>query len=72
MKEGDEFEKRNELNKNRDSYIPGKNNYSINPKYLLGKGSFRKIYSGTNKTTGKEVTIKLEPADNDQHLLIYE
>ena len=32
MKEGDEIEKREELNKKRDSYMPGKNNYSINPK----------------------------------------
>ena len=72
MNEGDEFEKRSELNKNRDSYIPGKNNYSINPKNLLGKGSFGKIYSGTNKTTGEEVAIKLEPVETDQPQLIYE
>ena len=72
MKEGDEIEKREELNKKRDSYMPGKNNYSINPKNLLGKGSFGRIYSGTNKTTGEEVAIKLEPADTDQPQLIYE
>ena len=72
MEEGDETEKSNELNKNRDSCMPGKHNYSINPKNLLGKGSFGRIYSGTNKTTGEEVAIKLEPADTDQPQLIYE
>ena len=72
MREGDEIEKKEEINKNRDSFVQGKNNYSINPKNLLGKGSFGRIYSGTNKTTGEEVAIKLEPADTEQPQLIYE
>ena len=54
------------------SFVPAKNNYSINPKDLLGKGSFGRIYSGTNKTNGEEVAIKLEPVDSDQPQLIYE
>ena len=49
-----------------------KHNYVINPKNLVGKGSFGRIYSGTNKTTGEEVAIKLEPIDTDQPQLIYE
>ena len=39
---------------------------------MLGKGGFGRIYSGTNKKTGKEVAIKLELADTDEPQLIYE
>ena len=56
---------------NKTSVVPA-HNYSINPKDLLGQGSFGRIYSGTNKTTGEEVAIKLEPVDTDQPQLIYE
>ena len=54
------------------NFLLQKNNYSINPKNLLGKGSFGRIYSGINKTTGEEVAIKLEQANTDQPQLIYE
>ena len=49
-----------------------RNNYSIDPKKLLGKGSFGKIYAGINKTTGDEIAIKLEPLNTDQPQLVYE
>ena len=64
-----EEEKRN-INKN--VYIPGKNNYIIDSKTVLGKGSFGKIFLGTLKNTGEEVAIKLEPAKTDQPQLYYE
>ena len=70
MKEAND--KTNEKNAIKGESIPEKNNFSINPKNLLGKGSFGRIYSGTNKTTGEEVAIKLEPAQTDQPQLIYE
>ena len=71
MKEVNYQEVRKE-GKNKKTSVPGKQNYCINPKNLLGKGSFGRIYSGTNKTTGEEVAIKLEPIDTDQPQLIYE
>ena len=49
-----------------------RNNFSIDPKKLLGKGSFGKIYAGVNKTTGEEIAIKLEPLNTEQPQLIYE
>ena len=49
-----------------------RNNFSIDPKKLLGKGSFGKIYAGVNKTTGEEIAIKLEPINTKQPQLIYE
>ena len=49
-----------------------RNNYSIDPNKLLGKGSFGKIYAGVNKTTGEEIAIKLEPLNTDQPQLVYE
>jgi casein kinase 1 len=64
-----ENEKRNS---NKNVYIPGKNNYIIDPKTVLGKGSFGKIYLGTIKTTGEEVAMKLESAKTDQPQLLYE
>ena len=64
-----ENEKRNS---NKNVYIPGKNNYILDPKTVLGKGSFGKIYLGTIKTTGEEVAMKLEPAKTDQPQLLYE
>ena len=70
MKEAND--KTNEKNEIKGESIPEKNNYSINPKNLLGKGSFGRIYSGINKTTGEEVAIKLEPAQTDQPQLVYE
>ena len=59
-------------NNQASALILQKNNYSINPKNLLGKGSFGRIYSGINKSTGEEVAIKLEQANTDQPQLIYE
>ena len=47
-------------------------NFSIDPKKLLGKGSFGKIYAGVNKTTGDEIAIKLEPLNTEQPQLVYE
>ena len=66
------IEKKEEKNVVKDGNIPEKSNFSINHKNLLGKGSFERKYSGTNKTTGEEVAIKLEPAQTDQPQLIYE
>ena len=43
-----------------------RNNYSIDPKKLLGKGSLCKIYAGINKTIGDEIAIKLEPLNTEQ------
>ena len=54
-------------NKQKERY-----NYSIDPKRLLGKGSFGKIYAGVNKTTGDEIAIKLEPLNTEQPQLVYE
>ncbi len=59
-------------NNNKNIFIPGKNNYIIDSKTVLGKGSFGKIYLGTIKTTGEEVAIKLESARAEQPQLIYE
>ena len=66
MKEGTNQEQKVK----KKELIPSKNKYSINPKSLLGKGSFGHIYSGLNKITNEEVAIKVEPTDTDQ--LIYE
>ena len=49
-----------------------KNNYTIDSKKILGKGSFGKIYAGINKATGEEIAIKLEPLTSEQPQLIYE
>ena len=65
-------ENKEDKNKMKGENFAEKGNYTINPKNLLGKGSFGRIYSGTNKTTGEEVAIKLEPAQTDQPQLIYE
>ena len=59
-------------NNTKNIFIPGKNNYIIDSKTVLGKGSFGKIYLGTIKTTGEEVAIKLESARAEQPQLIYE
>ena len=58
--------------KNKKTDLESKQKFTINPKNLIGKGSFGRIYSGTNKTTGEEVAIKLEPINTDQPQLIYE
>ena len=73
----DENIKSNHIDENpKDSSKQNKkkerNNYSIDPKKLLGKGSFGKIYAGINKTTGDEIAIKLEPLNTDQPQLVYE
>ena len=68
----DEKDVRKDDKNGKTSFVPAKHNYSINPKDLLGKGSFGRIYSGTNKTTGEEVAIKLEPINTEQPQLIYE
>ena len=71
------MEKNNEINNKSDnSKKPNKhkerNDYSINTKKLLGKGSFGKIYAGINKTTGDEIAIKVESLKAEQPQLIYE
>lgn len=58
--------------KNKKKKQKERNNYSIDPKKLLGKGSFGKIYAGVNKTTGEEIAIKLEPITTEQPQLAYE
>ena len=58
--------------KNKKTDLESKQKFTINPKNLIGKGSFGRIYSGTNETTGEEVAIKLEPINTDQPQLIYE
>ena len=58
--------------KNKKTDLESKQKFTINPKNLIGKGSFGRIYSGTNRTTGEEIAIKLEPRDTDQPQLIYE
>jgi serine/threonine protein kinase len=73
MEKGDD--KKNDTNKDDSSKQKKKKeryNFSIDPKKLLGKGSFGKIYAGVNKTTGEEIAIKLEPITTEQHQLIYE
>ena len=65
-------EKKEEKKLIKGQGIQEKGSYSINIKNLLGKGSFGKIYSGTNKITGEEVAIKLEPHQTDQPQLVYE
>ena len=73
----DENNKTNKIDKpieetNKSTKKKERNNYSIDPKKLLGKGSFGKIYAGVNKTTGDEIAIKLEPLNTEQPQLIYE
>ena len=73
----DENNKTNKIDKpieetNKSTKKKERNNYSIDPKKLLGKGSFGKIYAGINKTTGEEIAIKLEPLNTEQPQLIYE
>ena len=74
--EHDENNKINDINNGIDKTKPPnqkeRNNYSIDPKKLLGKGSFGKIYAGINKTTGDEIAIKLEPLTTEQPQLVYE
>ena len=74
--EHDENNKTNDTNNPTDKTKSIKqkvrNNYSIDPKKLLGKGSFGKIYAGINKTTGDEIAIKLEPLNTEQPQLVYE
>ena len=73
MEKGDD--KKNDTNKDDSSKQKKKKeryNFSIDPKKLLGKGSFGKIYAGVNKTTGEEIAIKLEPINTKQPQLIYE
>jgi len=72
----DENKKENDTESTPDNEKKAKqkerNNYSIDPKKLLGKGSFGKIYAGVNKTTGDEIAIKLEPLKTEQPQLVYE
>ena len=73
MEKGDD--EKNDTSKEDNSKQKKKkerNNFSIDPKKLLGKGSFGKIYAGVNKTTGEEIAIKLEPINTKQPQLIYE
>jgi casein kinase 1 len=53
------------LKKQRDKFI-------IDPKNLLGKGSFGKIFPGINKTTNEPIAIKLEPLQTNHPQLVYE
>ena len=72
----DENNKINESDKKKENLKHNKqkerNNYTIDPKNLIGKGSFGKIYAGINKTTGEEIAIKLERLDAEQPQLVYE
>ena len=75
--EKDDENKINEIDKPNKENIKNikkkeRNNYSIDPNKLLGKGSFGKIFAGVNKTTGEEIAIKLEPLNTDQPQLVYE
>ena len=75
--EKDDENKINEIDKPNKENVKNikkkeRNNYSIDPNKLLGKGSFGKIYAGVNKTTGEEIAIKLEPLTTDQPQLVYE
>ena len=66
-----EDENETELTQTTKNQHP-KNNYTIDSKKILGKGSFGKIYAGINKATGEEIAIKLEPLNAEQPQLIYE
>ena len=66
-----EDENETELTQTTKNQHP-KNNYTIDSKKILGKGSFGKIYAGINKATGEEIAIKLEPLNTEQPQLIYE
>ena len=75
--EKDDENKINEIDKPNKENIKNikkkeRNNYSIDPNKLLGKGSFGKIFAGVNKTTGEEIAIKLEHLNTDQPQLVYE
>ena len=79
MKKENDTNKKNNINNNvktddlkKQNKQKDRNNYTIDPKKLLGKGSFGKIYAGINKTTGDEIAIKLEPLKTEQPQLVYE
>ena len=79
MKKENDTNKKNNINDNiktddlkKQNKQKDRNDYSIDPKKLLGKGSFGKIYAGINKTTGGEIAIKLEPLTTEQPQLVYE
>jgi serine/threonine protein kinase len=71
MEKNKETNNKNDNSKKQNKHKE-RNDYSINTKKLLGKGSFGKIYAGINKTTGEEIAIKVESLKAEQPQLIYE